>query len=76
MTENIANQKSNNAIKRKSIGRAQNNNRQTHCQETLISLKTFFIKSRDTIKEDSPVKDTGPCQIMRKINGKVADNSI
>ena len=44
MTENIAKQKSNDAIKRKITGNTRNSTRQTHNQETLIRPKKVIIK--------------------------------
>ena len=42
----------------------------------MIRLTKTIIKSRYAIKEELPEKEKGPYQIMRKINGKAADDSV
>ena len=76
MIANIENQKAKDVIKIKSIGSRQNRTRQNHRQSTLIFPTKVIIKARYAIKEELPEKETGPYQIMRKINGNVADDSV
>ena len=74
MTVNTANQISNEAIKGKIIGNARNRNRQTHRRATMIFLKKVIIKASAAIK--IYIQEKGSYQIMCKINGKVADDSV
>ena len=76
MIANIENQKAKEVIKRKIIGSARSRNRQTHSQATMIRPTKVIIKARYAIKEELPEKETAPYQIMRKINGNVADDSV
>ena len=62
--------------KKKSIGNTKNRTRQNHCRDNLIFPTKAIIKARDSIKEKLSEKETGPYQIMRKINGEVADDSV
>ena len=50
MTESKANQKGNNAIKRKSIGSVQNRNFEAHRRATLICPTKAIIKTVDAKK--------------------------
>ena len=48
MIANTENQKSRNAIKRKSVGNTRNRTRQTHHRDIVIRLTTVTIDARDT----------------------------
>ena len=75
MIENTSNQKENDAIKIESIRNEKNRTRQTHRRSTLIFPTKVIIKSRYAIKIRA-IGKKGTYQIMRKINGKVADDIV
>ena len=63
MTVNTANQRLNDAIKRKSMRSAQNRTRHFHRRSTMICLTKVVIKSIDAIKRRD----------IRKINGTLSN---
>ena len=58
MTANTGNIKARDAIKRKSVGNAQNRTRQTYRRATLICPTKVIIKSRDAIRRRATGKRT------------------
>ena len=52
ITANTENIKATDAIKRKIVRNAQNNNCQTHLQATMIRLKKVIVKARHGVKKE------------------------